>query len=122
MKKAFRTFARAMADAVASPWAFGAALGAIGAWATLGPRYGYSDTWLAINTTTSVVTFLMVFLIQHTQSRDAIAIHLKLDELIRGVTGARTALMGLERLTDTEMATLQEELTRVQARATKLPV
>jgi low affinity Fe/Cu permease len=123
MKETFRTFARVMADAVASSWAFGAALLVVAVWATLGPRYGYSDTWqLVINTGTSVVTFLMVFLIQHTQSRDAKAIHLKLDELIRGVTGARTGLMGLERLSDDAMATLQDELAGVQARATKLPV
>jgi low affinity Fe/Cu permease len=121
MRERFRTFARAMADIVGSSWTFLAALLVVAVWAALGRHYGYSDTWLlVINTGTSVVTFLMVFLIQNTQSRDAKALHLKLDELIRGVTGARTGLMGLEHLTDDEMATLQEEFARLQARAPKV--
>jgi len=70
-----------------------------------------------INTGTTVVTFLMVFLIQNTQNRDAKAIHLKLDELIRGVTGARTPLVGLEQLTDDELKRLQEQLERVRVGA-----
>lgn len=123
MKESFRTFARVTADVVGSPWAFGAAMLVVAVWAMLGPRFGYSDTWqLAINTGTSVVTFLMVFLIQNAQSRGAKAIHLKLDELIRGVKGARTGLMGLEQLSDDEMAKLQDEFTRLQARAAKVPV
>jgi low affinity Fe/Cu permease len=122
MSERFRTFARDAAESVGSPWAFVAALLVVTVWVTLGPHYGYSDTWqLVINTGTSVVTFLMVFLIQNTQSRDAKAIHLKLDELIRGVKGARTGLMGLEQLSDVEMAKLQEEFTRLQARAAKAP-
>lgn len=122
MRDIFRTFARAAADAVGSSWAFCAAILVVGVWATLEPRYGV-DTWqLVMSTGTSVVTFLMMFLIQNTQSRDAKAFHLKLDELIRGVTGARTVLMGLEQLSDDEMTKLQEEFARVQARATKAPV
>ena len=121
MNERFRTFARVTAESVGSPWAFVAALLVVTGWVTLGPHYGYSDTWqLVINTGTSVVTFLMVFLIQNTQSRDAKAIHLKLDELIRGVKGARTGLMGLEQLSDDDMAKLQEEFTRLQARAAKV--
>jgi low affinity Fe/Cu permease len=123
MKENFRIFARVAADVVGSSWAFCAAMLVVAVWATLGPRYGYSDTWqLVINTGTSVVTFLVVFLIQNTQSRDAKAIHLKLDELIRGVKGARTGLMGLEQLSDDEMAKLQDEFARLQARAAKVPV
>ena len=99
MKETFRRFAH-VADA-------------------LGPRYGYSDTWrLVINTGTTIVTFLMVFLIQNTRNRDAKAIHLKLDELIRDVAGARTTMMGLEQLTDENLRRLQERLERVRARAT----
>ena len=122
MREIFRIFARAAADAVGSSWAFCAALSIVLVWATLGHRYGYSDTWqLVINTGTSVVTFLMVFLIQNTQSRDAKAIHLKLDELIRGVQGARTGLMGLEDLSDVELAKLHTQFVRLQAEAAKVP-
>jgi low affinity Fe/Cu permease len=118
MREKFRKFARAMAEGVGSSWAFAGALAVVIAWAVLGPHYGYSDTWqLVINTGTTIVTFLMVFLIQNTQNRDARAIHLKLDELIRGVKGARTPLMGLEQLTDKELEELHQELERVRARA-----
>jgi low affinity Fe/Cu permease len=123
MKETFRTFARVTAESVGSSWAFLGALLVVAVWAALGPRYGYADTWLlVINTGTSVVTFLMVFLFHHTQSRGAKATHLKLDELIRGVQGARTGLMGLEQLSDVDLAKLQEEFTRLQARAEKVPV
>ena len=81
----FRAFARRVSDFVGSSWAFAAALLTIVVWAAVGPFYHYSDTWqLFINTGTTVVTFLMVFVMQNTQNRDAKAIHLKLDELIRG--------------------------------------
>ena len=122
MRESFRTFARVAANLVGSSWAFCAAMLVLAVWAMLGPRYGYSDTWLlVISTGTSVVTFLMVFLIQHTQSRDAKAIHLKLDELIRGVKGARTGLMGLEQLSDADHVKLREEFAELQARAPKVP-
>jgi low affinity Fe/Cu permease len=79
-------------------------------WAVAGPFYHYSDTWqLVINTGTTVVTFLMVFLMQNTQNRDAKAIHLKLDELLRGVKGARTGLVRLEDLTEVELVELEKE-------------
>jgi low affinity Fe/Cu permease len=84
----------------------------------LGPRYNYSDTWqLVINTGTTIVTFLMVFLIQNTQNRDAKAVHLKLDELLRGVRGARTGLVHLEDLSEEELTRLGEEFERVRTRA-----
>ena len=118
MRELFRRFAFIAAEAVGSPWAFLGALLVIIAWTAFGQYFEYSDTWLlAINTTTTVITFMMVFLIQNTQNRDAKAVHLKLDELLRGVKGARTALMGLEQLTDEELAQVQAELTRMRGRA-----
>src|SRR5688500_10873625 len=93
----FRFFAKLAGEWLGSAAAFGVALLSILVWALLGPVFGYSDTWqLVINTATTVLTFLMVFLVQNTQNRDAKAIHLKLDELIRGVRGARTELVALE--------------------------
>jgi low affinity Fe/Cu permease len=77
--------------------------------------FHYSDTWqLVINTGTTIITFLMVFLIQNTQNRDAKAIHLKLDELIRGVKGARTHLVELQELSDEELERLQEQFKRLR--------
>ena len=82
----FRTFAQTTAAAMGSPWAFLLATAVIVGWAVTGPLFGFSDTWqLVINTGTTIVTFLMVFLIQNTQNRDAKALHLKLDELLRAV-------------------------------------
>src|SRR5213592_4878916 len=90
--------------------AFALALAVIVVWLTTGPIFKYSDTWqLFINTGTTIITFLMVFLIQNTQNRDAKAIHLKLDELIKGVRGARTKLVDLEDLSDEELKELDEE-------------
>ena len=83
-------------------------------WAVMGPYYQYSDTWqLVINTGTTIVTFLMVFLIQNTQNRDSRAIHLKLDELIRAVKGARNKLVNLEEMSDAELDQLQEQFQKV---------
>jgi low affinity Fe/Cu permease len=83
-------------------------------WAMTGPMFDFSDTWqLVINTGTTIITFLMVFLIQNTQNRDAKAIHLKLDELIRAVQGARNGLVNLETLSDEELKKLQEEFDRL---------
>src|SRR5262245_65075745 len=91
---AFHRFAHTVSNAVGSPAAFGFAVLAVAAWAALGPVFHFSDTWqLVVNTATTIITFLVVFLIQHTQNRDAKAIHLKLDELLRGVRGARTELV-----------------------------
>src|ERR1700730_3436719 len=106
----FRAFARRISDFVGSSWAFAGAVLTIVVWAAAGPIYHYSDTWqLVINTGTTLVTFLMVFLMQNTQNRDAKAIHLKLDELLRGVKGARTGLVRLEDLTESELVELGKE-------------
>jgi low affinity Fe/Cu permease len=97
------------------PLAFGLAAATIVAWAAMGPVFGFSDTWqLVINTGTTVVTFLMVFLIQNTQDRDALAMHLKLDELIRSIDGAHNALLDLEEL---EAVQLERIRRRYQALA-----
>jgi low affinity Fe/Cu permease len=94
---------------VGSPWAFLVAAAIIGVWAITGPLFGFSDTWqLVINTGTTIVTFLMVFLIQNTQNRDAKAIHIKLDELIRAVRAARNEVIDIEDETDEELALLQQ--------------
>jgi low affinity Fe/Cu permease len=106
----FRTFAKRMSDFVGSPWAFAAAVVVVVTWAAAGHYFNYSDTWqLVINTGTTIVTFLMVFLMQNTQNRDAKAIHLKLDELLRGVKNARTGFVHLEDLTEAELAELAKE-------------
>ena len=120
MRDLFRRFATRTAEAVGSPAAFVIGLTLIVLWALTGPLFGYSDSWqLVINTGTTIVTFLMVFLIQATQNRDAKAIHLKLDELLRGVQGARTAMVALENSTDEELAQFQEEFDRLHARLNK---
>jgi low affinity Fe/Cu permease len=112
----FRRFAQHASHIVGTPWAFATAFMVVLLWALSGPLFGFSDTWqLAINTSTTIVTFLMVFLIQNTQNRDSQAVHLKLDELIRGVTGTRDDLIDLEDLSDEELQQLQrsfEELRR----------
>jgi low affinity Fe/Cu permease len=117
MNTFFRKFAHTTAELVGSPWAFILGLVAILVWAATGPIFHYSDTWqLIINTSTTIVTFLMVFVIQNTQNRDAKAIHLKLDELIRGVRGARTEMVALETCTDEELADFQKEFEKLHAR------
>jgi len=94
------------------------AAGAILAWALTGPLFHFSDTWqLVINTATTIITFLMVFIIQNTQNRDTRAIQLKLDELLRAVHGARTRLVALETLTDEELDDLEKEFERVRKKA-----
>jgi len=114
MKELFRLFAQKTSQAVGSSWAFILAVLIIIAWAVTGPVFHYSDTWqLVINTGTTIITFLMVFLIQNTQNRDAKAIHLKLDELLRGVKGARTGLVNLEQLSDDDLERLQKEFERL---------
>ena len=117
MKDLFRKFAQAISHAVGSPWAFIIATLIIVVWAVTGPLFGYSDTWqLVINTGTTIITFLMVFLIQNTQNRDAKAIHLKLDELLKGVTGARTGMVDLEDMSDEELEKLHKEFKRLHDR------
>jgi low affinity Fe/Cu permease len=110
MNEFFRKFSSATSEIVGSSWSFIAAVLIIVVWAASGPAFGYSDTWqLVINTGTTIVTFLMVFLIQNTQNRDARAIHLKLDELLRSVEGARVSMANLENLPDEELKKLSEE-------------
>jgi low affinity Fe/Cu permease len=117
MHELFRKFSAHISHAAGSAWAFFVAVGAIVIWAALGPIYHYSDTWqLVINTGTTIVTFLMVFLIQNTQNRDAKATHLKLDELIKGVRGARNMMVDVEEMSDKEMATLEHEFKQLRAR------
>ena len=111
----FRKFSSKTSEVVGSPWAFFAAIVMVIGWAVTGPYFGWSDSHsLAINTITTIITFLMVFLIQNTQNRDAKAIHLKLDELLRGVEGARTGMVDLEDLSDEELKKLQEQFQRLR--------
>jgi len=106
----FHRFAAQCSALVGSPVAFILACALVVAWAAAGPYFHYSDTWeLVINTGTTIITFLIVFLIQNAQNRDAIATQLKLDELLRAVAAARTSLVGLEHLDDEELARLEAE-------------
>jgi len=115
MHELFRRFAHAASEAVGSPWMFIAALFVVVVWGITGPVFAFSDTWqLVINTGTTIITFLMIFLVQNTQNRDAKAIHLKLDELLRAVHGARTGLVNLEALSDDDLGRLQKEFERLQ--------
>ena len=110
MSDAFRIFARRSSRVLGSAWAFAGAMLIIVVWALTGPAFHYSDTWLLIiNTGTTIVTFLMVFLIQNTQNRDAKAAHLKLDEVIRALKGARNELIDLEKLSDEEIISLEKQ-------------
>src|ERR671923_2228666 len=109
-RAAFARLATGAARAMGHPTAFVIAVLIILGWAVSGPLFRFSDTWqLVINTATTIITFLMVFLIQNTQNRDARAFHLKLDELIRCIQGARNKLINLEELTDEEMDELQRQ-------------
>jgi len=113
---AFHFFANKCAQAVGSPWSFVIAVVLIVAWGVSGPLFGYSDTWqLVINTSTTIITFMVVFLIQNTQNRDAHAMHLKLDELIRALKGARNRLIDLEEMSEDELKALEKEFHRVQS-------
>jgi low affinity Fe/Cu permease len=115
---AFRLFAHRSAVMLGSAWAFSAAVLAILVWIVTGPTFHYSDTWqLIINTATTIITFLMVFLIQNTQNRDAKAVHLKLDELIRAIKDARNELVDLEDLSDEELQKLEAQFRRMRQRA-----
>ncbi|MFL5606122.1 MAG: low affinity iron permease family protein [Gemmatimonadaceae bacterium] len=117
MHSTFRKAADVASAAVGSPWAFAAATIIVLAWAATGPVFHFSDTWqLVINTGTTVVTFLMVFLIQNTQNREARVTQLKLDELIRAVSGARNSLVDMEHMSDEELAQLQAEFETLRDR------
>ena len=112
----FHAFAQRASVAVGSPWASVLAMLTIVIWAATGPLFGFSDTWqLVINTSTTIVTFLMVFLIQNTQNRDAKVMHLKLDELIRAIKEARNDLIDLEEMSEEELKKLEEEFHRLRS-------
>jgi low affinity Fe/Cu permease len=112
----FSTFAAKTSAIVGSPWAFVAAIAIILGWAIAGPMFGFSDTWqLIINTGTTIVTFLIVFLIQNTQNRDAKGIHLKLNELVHALKGAHNELIDVEKLSDEELKKLDDYYDRVRA-------
>jgi low affinity Fe/Cu permease len=117
MHEFFRRFAHKTSELVGTPWAFIMAVVVIVVWAVSGPLFGFSDTWqLVINTGTTIVTFLMVFLIQNSQNRDSKAIQIKLDELLRAVDTARTSLVDIEDLSDDELQQLQEEFRSLHER------
>jgi low affinity Fe/Cu permease len=120
IRDSFRHFARKSSAVLGTAWAFIGALIIIAVWGLTGPVFHYSDTWqLIINTGTTIVTFLMVFLIQNTQNRDAKAMHLKLDELIRAIEGARNRLVDLENLSDEELKQLEEQFARLRNKASE---
>jgi low affinity Fe/Cu permease len=111
---AFRIFARRSSIALGSAWSFAGAVLVILIWILTGPMFHFSDTWqLIINTATTVITFLMVFLIQNTQNRDNKAVQLKLDELIKAVKSARNSMIDLDRLSDDQLRHLEDEYKRL---------
>jgi low affinity Fe/Cu permease len=118
MNAFFRRFAHATALAAGTPWSFFLALSVVVVWALSGPAFGYSDSWqLVINTGTTIVTFLMVFLIQNTQNRETRITQLKLDELIRAVKEARNRLVAMEEMSDEELARLEREFHQLHMEA-----
>lgn len=120
MKKIFRILANKISVWAGSPWVFLCAVMVVVLWALSGPYFEYSDTWqLIINTGTTIITFLMVFLIQNTQNRDGKAMQLKLDELIRSSKPARDDFLDLENLTDEELADLDAQFKELREKAYK---
>jgi low affinity Fe/Cu permease len=113
----FSDLAREASYLLGTPLAFALAFGTVLVWLTTGPLFGYSDTWqLIINTGTTIVTFLMIFLVQHTQNRDARALHLKLDELLRSLETARNRLINLEGCTDEEIDQIERQFRALRRR------
>ncbi len=122
MDELFRRVAKWTSTVTGSPSAFILSTGLIVLWAVSGPFFNFSDTWqLVVNTATTVLTFLMVFLIQNTQNRDAHAIHLKLDEIIRAIKPARNSLIDIEEDDDRVLNTLQEEFKVIRDTPPKPP-
>ncbi|MEJ0099013.1 MAG: low affinity iron permease family protein [Pseudomonadota bacterium] len=116
----FARFSRRCADALGSPMVFAVNCALILLWAVCGPVFHYSDTWqLVVNTATTVFTYLAVFIIQNTQNRDARAMHLKLDELISSIEGARNRFVNLESLNDEELRILDLQFKRLQKRTSE---
>ncbi len=114
----FVRFAQWVSHITGRPVTFAVAVGIIVAWGLLGPVFGYSDTWqLVINTATTIITFLMVFVIQNTQNRDTASIHIKVDELIRVTKNARNVLLDLEELDDTTLEKLRGDYERLARKA-----
>src|SRR5689334_4961620 len=114
----FRRFSQRVARSVGAPWAFAVALIVVVGWAITGPVFHYSNTWqLSINTGTTIITFLMVFVIQNTQNRDSQVAQLKLDELIRAVRKARNELVDLEALPDVELERLHRQFAELRRAA-----
>ena len=119
MRGSFRKIAAASAEALGSAWMFIANVVLVLAWLAIGPMFGFSDTWqLWMNTFTTVVTYLAVFLIQNTQNRDSKATHLKLDELISSLEGARNRLVDLQSLSDEDLSQLEQQFQQLRRRAT----
>jgi len=115
LRGVFRRFARATSNGIGSPIAFVLAFAVILAWAICGPFFGFSETWqLVINTSTTIVTFLVVFMIQNTQNRDSKAVHLKLDEIIRVLDKARNELVDVEDKADEVLDQYQEEFRKLE--------
>nr|WP_315023535.1 low affinity iron permease family protein [Brevundimonas diminuta] len=113
MEKLFNHLANATAKLAGRPWTFIVCLAVVLIWAVTGPVFKFNETWqLVINTGTTIVTFLMVFLIQNTQNRDAAAMHAKMDELIYAVKKADAGFIGIEHLTDKELAAILQEVER----------
>lgn len=120
MNEFFRKIALKASHVMGSSSAFVSACLIVACWALIGPYYGYSDTWqLVINTGTTILTFLMIFLVQNTQNRDARAMQLKLDELIRAGRASRNQLLDLEDLSDAEMERLHEQFQKMREKAVK---
>lgn len=121
-KDRFGRFAACASTCLGSRWAFASAISIIVIWGVTGPIYHYSDTWqLLINTGTTIVTFLMVFLIQNTQNRDARAINLKLDELIHAIATAKNQMINIEHLSDADLDRIAEKYKLIQSEATETP-
>jgi low affinity Fe/Cu permease len=120
IRQTWEKFARRATQWTGRPWAFGVALAIVVAWLATGPVFHFSDTWqLVINTGTTIVTFLMVFLIQQTQNKDTKAIELKLNELVAAVAGASNRLIGIEDLSEEELDTLHRHYSKLVAMAKK---
>ncbi|MDP2837786.1 MAG: low affinity iron permease family protein [Candidatus Moranbacteria bacterium] len=120
MNDIFRKMAQKASRIAGSSGAFVAAVVVVLLWAMMGPYFDYSDTWqLVINTGTTILTFLMIFLVQNTQNRDAKAMQLKLDELIRAGKSSRNQLLDLEDLSDTEMERLHEQFQKMREKASR---
>ena len=115
-------FAQRAARSAGSSWAFSIALMTIVVWAALGPHFHYSDTWqLVVNTATTVITFLMVFLIQRSQNKDALAIQLKLNEIVAALQGASNRMISVEQLSEKDLQTLQKHYSILSKLASATP-